>query len=208
MRQKRDKAGQPNPTADDDHQEIPRDENGAPIFLILPAPVRARYERRLAACEAGWLAGEVFAAAEAIGWVHIYRQPVPKWLWDAVTELAINRRTKAQASRYEEAQKDWARYSLVRDLKLGIPGIYKPIAEISWDDAYAEAARVLKGTFAKGSENTMKSKYAAVKNDLKNGRHGKYFPLKDERAAGQHARQMQDRRRRRSRATRKARRLA
>jgi hypothetical protein len=204
MRQKRDKAGSSEPS-DDGHAGIPDDENG---ILTLSAPDRVRYEERLAACAAAWREGESLAAAEAVVWVHLYRQSVPPWLADAVVELAIRRRTPAQAKRYEEARKDWIRYTVVRDLKLGVPGIYGPIAKLSWEDAYAEASRVLKGTHAAGEESTMKRAYAAVRGDLGKGRHGKYFPLKDKRAAGHHARQMQDRRRRKSRAARKVRRFA
>jgi hypothetical protein len=208
MRQRRDKAGQPNPAADDDHRGIPRDEHGVPVLFVLPPAMRARYDEKLARCEAAWREGEPLAIAEAATLSSLHRQPIPKWLEQAIIELAAKRRTPAQAKRCEEARKDWIRYTVVRDLKLGIPGIYKPIAKLSWDDAYAEASRVLQGTPAAGEESTMKRAYAAVRGDLGKGRHGKYFPLKDKRAAGHHARQMQDRRRRKSRATRKVRRFA
>jgi hypothetical protein len=94
----------------------------------------------------------------------------------------VRRRTKAQAKRQREAQKSFARYTLVRDLMLGIPGLYPKAADITWPEAYVEASRLLKGTLAGGDEDTMKRSYADVRRDLKNGRGGKYYVLKPTRA--------------------------
>jgi hypothetical protein len=181
MRQKRDKTPPPK-SADDDHAGIPRDANGDPIFLILPPVMRARYDGKMAQCESAWREGESLAVAEAIALARIYRQPISSWLADAVTQLAVRRRTKAQAKRQREAQKSFARYTLVRDLMLGIPGLYPKAADITWPEAYVEASRLLKGTLAGGDEDTMKRSYADVRRDLKNGRGGKYYVLKPTRA--------------------------
>jgi hypothetical protein len=117
MRQKRDKA-----PANDDQAGIPHDANGDPIFLILPPVLRARYDEKMAQCESAWREGEPLAVAEAQELTCLYRQPIPVWLGEAVVQLAVKRRTKKQAKRHREAQKNFARYSLVRDLKVGIPG--------------------------------------------------------------------------------------
>ena len=179
MRQKRDKAPPPK-SADDDHAGIPRDANGDPVFLILPPVMRARYDEKMAQCESAWREGESLAVAEAIVLACIYRQPISSWLADAVVQLAVRRRTKTQAKRHREAQKNFARYSLVRDLKVGIPGLYGPDdAGLTWPDAWNEASRLLEGTLAKGDDDTIKRAYADVKRDLKAGRSGKYFTLKD-----------------------------
>jgi hypothetical protein len=190
MQQKRSKT-----RSDDDHPGIPRDANGDPIFLILPSALRARYEKEMALCEGAWRAGEVCAVSEAVELSRCYRQPIPDWLGEAVVRTIAKLRTKAQARRYREAQARMTRYMTVRDLKVGIPGIYEPTAgHLSWLDAYAEASRILEGTYAKGDTDTMKSDYAkvkrdlkatrvlegtSVKRDLKAKRTGKYFVLRD-----------------------------
>jgi hypothetical protein len=133
----------------------------------------------MASCEAAWREGEILAVAEAAEWSRQFRQPIPAWLADAVVEFAVKRRSPAQAKRHRAAQTDLARYMLVRDLKVGIPGVYEPTADLTWEKAYAEASRMLDGTLAKGSEDTMKRAYEDVKNDLKAGHSGKYFMLKD-----------------------------
>jgi hypothetical protein len=171
MRQRRDKTGPPNASAADDHCGIPRDAEGNPISLVLPRAMRERYENQIAQCEAAWRAGEPLAAAEAAVQCQLYRQPIPTWLADAVVELAMRRRTKKQAKRYQEVQKDRPRFELVRDLK---------VANRTWPEAYAEASGMLEGTLARGDEDTMRRAYKAVKRDLKAGRYaGKYFLLKD-----------------------------
>jgi hypothetical protein len=174
MQQKRDKTRSQS-AADDAHRGIPRDAKGDPIFLILPPVMRARYDKQMAQCESAWRKGELLAVAEAAVRSQLYRQPIPAWLADAIVELAVKRRTPKQAKQYREAQKDLARYILVRDLKVGIPGHYEPIADLTWEEAYAEASCMLEGTLAKGGEDTMKRAYEDVRNDLKAGHSGKYL---------------------------------
>jgi hypothetical protein len=171
MRQQRDKASPPNASAGDDHRDIPRDAQGNPIFLILPPAMRERYGSQMAQCEAAWRGGEPLAVAEAVVRSQLHPQPIPVWVADAVVELAVKRRTKKQAKRHLEAQKDLARFELVRDLKA---------ANRTWPEAYAEASSMLAGTLAQGDDDTMSRAYKAVKRDLKGRRFArKYFTLKD-----------------------------
>jgi len=73
-----------------------------------------------------------------------------------------------------------ARYMAVRDLKIGMPGHYDPIAsDVPWEDVYQLVAERLAGTSMAGSAATVKADYAKVKGDLKAKRSGKYFILKD-----------------------------
>jgi hypothetical protein len=164
---------------DDAHKGIPRDAEGVPIFLILPPAVRESYERQLAACELGWRSGETLAVAAAHTWACIYRQPSPKWLEQAIVDLAMKRRPKAQAKHHLEAMKRLARYITVRDLKVGIPTIYEPTGDQTWGETYALASARLKGTHAEGTPATIKKDYARVSLDLKAGRRGAYFILQD-----------------------------
>jgi hypothetical protein len=156
----------------DDHHDIPRDAEGNPIFLILPAPMRADYEEVMVSCEAAWRAGETLAVAEAATCVHLYRQPIPKWLEQAIVELAIGGRTKQQAKHYTEAQLQLKRYMAVRNLKLDInftQGTARRVSAISWEAAYEKAAEILAETTAAGSAATMKADYYRVQRDLNAG---------------------------------------
>jgi hypothetical protein len=155
----------------DDHQGIPRDTDGNPIFLILPPGLQVQYEKRMAPCERAWRAGEPLAVAEATTWTHIHRQQIPKWLEQAVVELARGRRSQRQAKQHVEARIRLQRYMTVRDLK----------ERFSWPEAYEKAADLLKRKVAAGSADTMKADYCKVQRDLKAGRSGKYFQLKDYR---------------------------
>jgi hypothetical protein len=164
---------------DDGRQGIPRDAKGVPIFLILPTGVRKKYEQLLKACEDAWREGEPLALAEAMTWVTLHRQPNPMWLEQAVIELAVGKRTKKQAKRYAEAQKKLTRYQTVRDLRVGIPGLYGPAGKMSWEEAREKAAELLAESPAAGSDSTMKDSYDEVKQHLKHGHFGRYFMLKD-----------------------------
>ena len=138
----------------------------------------------MSSCKAAWGEGEPLAVAEAETWAFLYRQPIPAWLERAVFDLAIGRRSKSQAKRLRNAAIQMARYSTVRDLKVGIPGLYDPItAETPWERIYAMASEGLAGSRAAGSADTMKKAYQNVRRDLKKGRGGKYFTLKDRRLA-------------------------
>lgn len=145
----------------------------------------------MAACEAAWREGEPLAVAEAATWTHQYQQPIPAWLEQAIVELAMARRSDAQAKRHAESGLHLVRYMTVRDLKVGTPvgasapgqpGRYTPPAvRMSWDEAREQAAELLAGTPAAGGADTMKRSYDIVKRDLKARHAGKYFTLKDRR---------------------------
>jgi hypothetical protein len=160
--------------------EIPRDAAGDPVFLILRDGIRASYDRKLAACEAGWRAtGDPAAVGEAVIYVHLHRQPLPRWLAEAVAMLADDRRGDAHAKRGLEAAADSLRYQAVRDAKAGrMAGGLKDKGKVSWETAYGRAAEVLAPTFARGSADTMKRSYQKVKRDLRDGRGGLYFAPK------------------------------
>lgn len=182
MRQSCDKTG---PDDDEAHRGIPRDTNGDPIFLILPEGVRMKYQAGMTACEMAWREGESLAIAEAATLTHLYRQPMPAWLEQAIVELAMAQRNKDQAKRHAANEIHLMRYMTVRDLKVGTPSHNKqyvpPTVRVSWDDAYEKAAEILSGSRAAGSAATMKADYAKVRRDLNARRHGKYFTLKDRR---------------------------
>jgi hypothetical protein len=181
MRQRRDKT-EPEKASDDDHHGIPRDAEGAPVFLILPPTLQAQYEEQMRACEAAWRVGEPLAVAEATTCTHNYRQPIPKWLERAVVELVMRGRSDQQAQRYDKAQIRLMRYMAVRDLKFDISqGKARRFTNISWEETYERAAESLVQTSAAGSAATMKADYARVLCDLKAGHSGKYFNLKDRR---------------------------
>jgi hypothetical protein len=149
----------------DPHRDVPTDENGDPIFLVLPAGVRASYDRKMTKCEAGWKAsGDPAFVAEVQIHTHLHRQPPPLWLSEAVIELAAKRRTKGYATRVYNAAVRRMRYEMVREAER---------SGMTWDDAYEAAADMLAGTRAKGT--TMKKAYVEVAADLKSGRGGRYL---------------------------------
>jgi hypothetical protein len=61
---------------------IPHDADGVPIFFVLPSDLRARYDRKLARCERGWLATEdPNFAIEAFILTHLHRHPTITRFW-------------------------------------------------------------------------------------------------------------------------------
>jgi hypothetical protein len=176
MRQRRDKT---RPDAeDDDHRGIPRDAAGDPVFLILPAKIQTKLDVRLAACRLAWeQAREPLALTEATTLLHYHRQPVPKWLEEAFVTFVMGARRKQQAERYQDATTRMARYTSVRDRKVGIPGVYEPTAgHTSWEKTLEDVAEEQ----GRSAEN-VKAAHKKVRGDLKAGRHGVYFTLKDRR---------------------------
>jgi hypothetical protein len=154
---------------DDDHAGIPRDANGDPIFLILPPAMQAEYDRKLAACWAGWEATKDPAAPlEALILAHCYRQTTTNhfWLVEAACTLMLKRRTKGYITRHYNATIRWMRYAAVRDAER---------TGLSWDDAYEDAAQKLANTNARGEARTMRGAYDEVIGDLRAGRGALYF---------------------------------
>jgi hypothetical protein len=176
MRQRRDKT--PPDSEDDDHRGIPRDAGGDPVFLILPAEIRTKLDANLAACRLAWeQAHEPLAITEAETLLHLHRQPIPKWLEEAIVTFVMGARSKQQAERYQDATTRMARYTSVRDRKVGIPGVYEPAAKhLSWGETLGDVAEE-QGC----SEENVKAAHKKVRRDLKARRPGVYFILKDRR---------------------------
>jgi hypothetical protein len=153
--------------SDDLHRDIPQDANGDPIFFILPLKVRASYDRKMAACEAGWRAtGDPAFVGEALTYLWSYRQPPPSWLHEAGWKLVTGRRTKGDATRAFNTTVRWMRYEAVRDAKR---------TDLTWQDAYERAAEVLAETRAAAKAATMEAAYKEVAKDLREGRGTRYF---------------------------------
>jgi hypothetical protein len=150
MRQRRDKT-RPD-SEDDDHRGIPRDAAGDPIFLILPKGIQTKLDERLAACRLAWeQAHEPHALTEATTWLYYHRQPVPKWLEEAIVTFVMGARS--------------------------IPGIYEPTAgHTSWEKTLEDVAEE-QGC----SAENVKARHKKVRRDLKARRPGGYFILKDRR---------------------------
>lgn len=150
------------------YERIPRDAAGTPVFLILSDRERKWYDRTMRTCEAGWReTKDPWAVAEAMTMTFLHRQVAPAWLDEAVWLLVCKRRTKTYAKRAHEAHVRSRRYQAVRDAH--------NLGGLPWEEACAQAARVLAGTPSAGEADTMWKAYKAVKKDLKSGRGGQYF---------------------------------
>jgi hypothetical protein len=160
-----------------DHVGIPRDANCHPIFLILPADLRADYDAGMASCERAWATtGDPLVVAEATTLTHLHRQPIPAWLDAAVFRLASAHRGKEHGKRAQDASMHFARYECVRDAhKAGLSAASK--RKPSWDQHYERAAALLSGTFASGEPPAMKASYMKVRADLRAGRGGLYHVI-------------------------------
>jgi hypothetical protein len=102
----------------DCHENIPKDANGNPVFLILPPHDRARYEEWMAEYEQAWRTTKdpiYFRAASTVNFIH--RQPQPRWLYEAGDEIAAGRRTKRHEQRYLDALRHCLRYETVSHLR-------------------------------------------------------------------------------------------
>ena len=164
--------------------------------MILPKGLRAKFDRWMADCKAGWVeTGDPRAISAAHTMTVVYRQVSPDWLDEAIFSLADGRRTKEHARRAREASVRLTRYMAVRDAHYvdGLP----------WEKAYEKAADVLANIdgltreMAKAADvlatdpvmvaaepDTLRKAYSDVKRDLKAGHGGRYFtPQKQNRAA-------------------------
>ena len=157
-----------------DTTKIPLAADGNPIFFILPPGVQASYDQRMLTCRQGWeTTSDPAFAIEAYIYTHLFRQPPPLWVTEAVCSLAVRRRTKAYITRAFNAAIRWMRFEAVRDAK----------RTRTWEDAYEHAAESLAGTAARGKGTTMKTDYNRVMADLKAGRSGLYIRPKMPRGA-------------------------
>lgn len=91
-----------------------------------------------------------------------YRVPPPKWIADAVTELCYKQiladrrsgRLGSYRARFRQYRIHLIRWAAVRHL----PDNCRERAR-TWNDAYTEASRELRGTIAQGSEEAMAASY-------------------------------------------------
>jgi hypothetical protein len=153
----------------DCHENIPKDENGVPIFFILPPAERAYYEERLAGFEKAWHATRDPAFyRQANAWNYLHRQPPPRWLYDAGDEIAAERRTKQHDERYLDAMRHLNRYEMVR-----------AFIAAGWDEKQAidKACEELERRGAAASWYTIADSYRKVLRELKVGRFGHYKPF-------------------------------
>jgi hypothetical protein len=148
------------------HHHIPRDANGAPEYFILPIEVRPEYEEQMAQCEAGWqeTADPAFVG-EATFLAHAYRQPVPRWLADAVTVVTLKVRGQRHVAHDHNMEIRWRRYRAVLDARG---------RGLSWADAWEDAVTKLEGTDAQGETTVIKKAYMSVAADLRDGRNGRF----------------------------------
>jgi hypothetical protein len=152
--------------ADDDHRGIPRDAEGNPVYLILPPDMRAEYERKLAACWAGWEATRDPAAPmEALVLALNYRQPPQLCFVEAACAVMSKRRTKGYVTLRTNATKRWMRFVAVRAAKR---------RGVTWEAARGDASDEMARTAARGEARTMKADYDEVIRDLKEGRSALY----------------------------------
>lgn len=160
------------------HRNIPKDANGAPIFLILPPKLQARYEAQMARLKRGWDAShDPLFVVEAHTLARLYRQPSPQWLDEAIWVVATNRRTPEQTKRAAERAVHSMRYQAVRDA-------YKR-GEVSWEQAKERAAEILAGVpDVAGEPETMWDSYKLVKRDLREGCGDLYIRPKPQRRDG------------------------
>lgn len=162
------------------HQHIPRDAKGDPVFLILPDRLRAKFDLWMANLEAFWLATkDPWAVSEAHTLTLLFRQVPPPWLDVAVHSLAAKRRTKKHAKHVREAAIRSARHVAVRDAQE---------SGLTWDEAYEGAESVCASDPAlAGTWDTMRRAYLAVRKDLDAGRGGLYFLPHEQNAAAREA---------------------
>jgi hypothetical protein len=164
---------------DNGHSGIPLDADGVPIFFILPPELRAKYEKKLARCEAGWRAtSDPLFVREALLLTYLHRQLSLLWPIEPACDLIAGQRTKGDHTRAYNAAIRRMRYEAVRDARGGGP----KHGGLSWEKAYKRAAEVLAPTRAAAEPSTMKMHYNEVKSDLKNGRGGLYALPKIPRA--------------------------
>jgi hypothetical protein len=150
---------------DDNHEGVPRDADGVPIWFRLPPDIRAKYGRKLERCRVRWRATHDPAfVVEALILSLLHRQPQELWLTEAACDLALKGRTKGYRTRAYNALKRLMRYRAVRDAK----------PNRTWEEAYDRAAEDLAKTTAKGEPDTMRDDYFKVAKDLREGRGGLY----------------------------------
>jgi hypothetical protein len=154
------------------HRDIPKDANGDPVFLILPAGVKADYERRDRNNKETWLAtGNPGALRKAALDIKHFRQPQPDWYVDAIVTILTNMISDRDVQRAKNNAMHSRRYQIVRDIKADADAAG---AEISIDEASERAADRFKtlGSFA-----DMRQSYFKVQRALKKGLGGAFSTI-------------------------------
>jgi hypothetical protein len=172
MTPKKDRKGRarraPEPSDDDNngwanHDNVPKDAKGVPVFFILPDGVRASYERKLRSSKRAWLAtGDPGALRKAAYDIKYHRQPEPDWYFDAIVTLLTGMRSDDDVQRAQRNAVHSQRYQIVRDILAD--NAADP--EMSVDDACEHAANRFA---AYGSWQDFKRSYYKVKKALKQG---------------------------------------
>jgi hypothetical protein len=153
----------------DCHEGIPRDSDGVPTYFILPPADRAKYEERMSGLKQAWDATRDPAYfREAFTWSFLYRQPTPRWLYEAGDTIAAGRRTKQHDERYLDGQRHLLRYEMVRAFR-----------EAGWteDEALDKACERLREMGAAASRSTIEDSYDRIWRELQAKRFGRYKPL-------------------------------
>ena len=149
-------------TANDDYPDLPPGlAEKAPEHLAL----YERLYRKGALPE-----DKLIALRDAIELCAWRRVPPPKWIADAVTELcyktiSVDRRPGRLGSyraRFRQHRIHLIRWAAVKHLRRNCRDRAR-----TWADAYAEAARELRGTIAQGGEEVMAASYKAFGRNMK-----------------------------------------
>lgn len=133
----------------------------------LPAGLAEKAPDHLALHERSFRNGELpedrlIALRDAIVVCAWYRVPPPKWIADAVTELCYKQiladrgpgRLGSYHARFRQYRIHLIRWATVRHLRDNCPKRAR-----TWNEAYREASRELRGTIAQGSEEAMAASY-------------------------------------------------
>jgi hypothetical protein len=153
----------------DCHEGIPRDSAGVPTYFILPPADRAKYGERMSDLKQAWDATRDPAYfREAFTWSFLYRQPTPRWLYEAGDAIAAGRRTKQHDEQYLDGQRHLVRYETVRAFRE---------AGCSEDEALDKAVEDLARRGQAASRYTVKDSYDRIWRELQGGRFGRYQPL-------------------------------
>jgi hypothetical protein len=140
---------------DDNHYPEP------PAGLIDNVPEQLAFHER--SFRTGDLPEErLIALRDAISLCSWCREPPPKWLEEAVTELCYKQiltdrrpgRLGSYRARFRQYRIHLIRWATVRHLRDNCRERAR-----TWDDAYAEASRELRQTIAQGSEEAMAASY-------------------------------------------------
>jgi hypothetical protein len=133
----------------------------------LPAGLSEKAPEHLALHERRFRSGDLpedrlIALRDAIEVCAWYRVPPPKWIADAVTELCYTQiladrrpgRLGSYRARFKQYRIHLIRWATVRHLRDNCRERAR-----TWDDAYLEASRELRGTIAQGSEEAIAASY-------------------------------------------------